>query len=278
MVHIDKDEIDVAKINFNEGFELANQTGNKHLQAIALGNIGLLYEKEGDFDNAFIHYQKDLEICKELADKQGTSISLCLIGQLLNLKGEFMEAIHHLQKALTISEMLGFQKGMAKALNTLGDIYYFKNEYERSIHFYERAITLTRRINNKLVLGYSLIELAIVFLVDGQFGKVKELLVEATAIGNELSNDAFKFDIRLLEAKYTRANGKKIQAAEILVQMESMACTQEQEAERLFEWVMLFPNEQALRENTKNKYLSLLEMTPKYIYKERLRILNTFIN
>lgn len=278
LVHIDKDEIDVAKINFNEGFELANQTGNKHLQAIALGNIGLLYEKEGDFDNAFIHYQKDLEICKELADKQGTSISLCLIGQLLNLKGEFMEAIHHLQKALTISEMLGFQKGMAKALNTLGDIYYFKNEYERSIHFYERAITLTRRINNKLVLGYSLIELAIVFLVDGQFGKVKELLVEATAIGNELSNDAFKFDIRLLEAKYTRANGKKIQAAEILVQMESMACTQEQEAERLFEWVMLFPNEQALRENTKNKYLSLLEMTPKYIYKERLRILNTFIN
>jgi len=277
LVHLDKDEIEAAKINFNEGIELANQTGNKHLQAIALGNIGLLYEKEGDFEKAVLHYQKDLEICKELADKQGTSISLCLIGQLLNLKGEFMEAINYLQKALTISEMLGFQKGMAKALNTLGDIYYFKNEYERSIHFYERAITLTRRINNKGVLGYSLIELAIVFLVDGQYNKVKELLIEAITIGDELSNDAFKFDIRLLEAKFTRANGEKIQAAEILVQMENMACTQEQEAERLFEWVMLFPNELALRENARNLYLSLLEMTPKYIYKERLRIINTYI-
>jgi tetratricopeptide (TPR) repeat protein len=180
-----------------------------------------------------------------------------------------MEAINHLQKALTISEMLGFQKGMAKALNTLGDVYYFKNEYERSIHFYERAITLTRRINNKLVLGYSLFELAIVLLVDGQYNKVKALLSEATTIGNELSNDAFKFDVKLLEAKYTRANGEKIQAAEILVQMENMPSTQEQEAERFFEWVMLFPHETTLRENAKNKYHSLLEMTPKYIYKER---------
>jgi tetratricopeptide (TPR) repeat protein len=203
---------------------------------------------------------------------------LCLIGQLLNLKGEFMEAINHLQKALTISEMLGFQKGMAKALNTLGDIYYFKNEYERSIHFYERAITLTRRINNKLVLGYSLFELAIVLLVDGQYDKVKALLSEASDIANELSNVAFKFDVKLLEAKYTRANGEKIQAAEILVQMENMPSTQEQEAERFFEWVMLFPNEATLRENAKNKYYSLLDMTPKYIYKERLRILNTYIN
>lgn len=277
LVYIDKDEIETAKINFKEGIELANQTGNKHLQAIALGNIGLLYEKEGDFENAMIHYQRDLKICQELADKQGTSISLCLIGQLLNLKGEFMEAINHLQKALAISEMLGFQKGMAKALNTLGDIYYFKNEYDRSIHFYERAITLTRRINNKLVLGQSLIELAIVFLVNGQYDKVKELLMEANSIGNELSNDAFKFDVRLLEAKYTRANKEKIQAAEILVQLENMTCTVDQEAERLFEWVMLFPNELALRENAKNKYMSLLEKTPKYIYKERLRILNTFL-
>lgn len=278
LVHLDKDEIEPAKINFNEGVEWANQTGNKHLQAIALGNIGLIYEKEGDFENAFIHYQRDLEICKELDDKQGTSISLCLIGQLLNLKGEFMEAISHLQKALAISEMLGFQKGMAKALNTLGDVYYFKNEYERSIHFYERAIKLTRRINNKLVLGYSLIELAIVFLVNGQFSKVEELLIEASSISKELSNDTFKFDIKLLEAKYTRANGEKIQAAEILVQMENMTCTQEQEAERLFEWVMLFPNESALRENAIHKYTSLLEMTPKYIYKERLRILNLYLN
>jgi predicted ATPase/class 3 adenylate cyclase len=277
IVHVDKDEIEAAKINFYEGITLANQTGNKHLQAIALGNMGLIYEKEGDFENAFIHYQKDLEISEELDDKQGISISLCFIGQLLNLKGEFIEAISHLQKALTISEMLGFQKGMAKSLNTLGDIYYFKNEYERSIHFYERAIKLTRRINNKLVLGYSLIELAIVFLVDGQFNKVEELLIEASSISTALSNDTFKFDIKLLEAKYTRANGKKIQAAEILVQMENMSCTQEQEAERLFEWVMLFPNEIALRENAISKYNSLLAMTPKYIYKERLRILNAFV-
>jgi hypothetical protein len=60
--------------------------------------------------------------------------------------------------------------------------------------------------------------------------------------------------------------------------MENMHCTQEQEAERLFEWVMLFPHEATLRENAKNKYYSLLELTPKYIYKERLRILNTYIN
>lgn len=97
---------------------------------------------------------------------------------------------------------------MAKALNTLGDVYYFKNEYERSIHFYERAITLTRRINNKLVLGYSLFELAIVLLVDGQYDKVKALLTEASDLANELSNDAFKFDVRLLEAKYIRQTEK----------------------------------------------------------------------
>lgn len=275
LVYLDKDEIASAKINFNEGWELANQTDNRHLQAIALGNMGIIFEREGDFHHAIIHYQKDLQICQELNDKQGISISLCLIGQLLSLKGEFPEAVNHLQKALTLSETLGFQKGMAKALNTLGDVYFLKKEHHRSIHFYERALTITERIHNQLNLGYTLIELGTVLLADRQYDKVHALLPKAASIANSLSNPALLFDLKLLEVKYSRARGEKIQAAEILVQMENMTCNREQEAERLFEWVQLFPEEWATREKAKEKYGALMEKTPKYIYRERLHLLNT---
>ena len=51
-----------------------------------------------------------------------------------------------------------YKKGIAKAVNTLGDIYYYKDQFEISVNYYDLAIEVTRQINNRLVLGSSLIE------------------------------------------------------------------------------------------------------------------------
>jgi len=128
------------------------------LTSIAIGCMGSVYERKGDFERAMELFREDLKITEELGDKQGISIALGLIGDLLNLQGKFAEAKEFMAKNLALCTELGYQKGMAKAVNTLGDIFYNQKEYEQAVKCYDQAIEISRGISNLLVLGESLLE------------------------------------------------------------------------------------------------------------------------
>ncbi len=270
IVYLEKGDYDHALEKFEKGLKLNTELGNKQLNAIAIGNIGIVYERKGDYEQAMQHYVRDLELCEELGDKQGTAIALGLIGQLLNVQGEFFRAIEYLQKDLMICEELGYQKGIAKAVNTLGDIFYYLGQYERSLHFYDRAIEVTRKIGNKLVLGFSLVEKGTVLLETNDRFELKKVAEEAQTIARDLGNPDLIYEAELLGAKTLLQDQQLALALQKLETLRENFPTIDQQAPTYFELAKIVPDNASYRQKALELYEELYAATPRFTYKNRM--------
>ncbi|MCB9296343.1 MAG: tetratricopeptide repeat protein [Lewinellaceae bacterium] len=271
IVYFEKGDYDDALEAYQKGLALSEELGNKMLTSIAIGCIGSVYQRKGDYKSAMENFQLDLELCEELGDKQGVAIALGLIGELLSEQGDFHGAIEYLQKNLMLCEELGYQKGIAKAVNTLGDVFYYTRQYSRSLHFYDRAIEVTRKINNRLVLGISLVEKGVVLMELNQMEELEAITQEALRIAQKLGNPDLIFNARILAAKYENKKGNTEQAIQQLHALRAGGLPPDKQAEVNFELFLLLPEDSRYRARALELYEQLYQETPRYSYKIRIK-------
>jgi predicted ATPase/class 3 adenylate cyclase len=270
IIYFEKGDYDDALESYQKGLKLAEELGNKQQKAIAIGCIGNVYVRKGNYPSAMEHFELDLELVEELGDKQGTAIALGLIGELLSIKGDFHRAIEYLQKNLMLSEELGYQKGIALAVNTLADVFFYTEQYDRALHYYDRAIDVTRRIDNKLVLGSSLVEKGFVLIEMNRMAELQVVCTEALALAKELGNPDLLFSARLLHAYANAKMGEEEKANQLLNELLEGDINKEQEADVFHQLSMLHPNKDDYRQKALNLYQELFSETPKHNYKVRI--------
>jgi len=240
------------------------------LTSIAIGCIGSVYQRKGDFQKAMENYIRDLELCEQLGDKQGTAIAIGLIGELRSVEGEFDVAIQYLEKNLSICEELGYQKGIAKAVNTLGDIHMHLGEYDKANDFYDRAIEVSRKINNKLVLGYSLVEKGTVLNLKGAYKKAHELHLEALEIADQLGNPDLVFEAVVLSAQVAFYANEIDIALKTLNDLLSQVDNDSERAAIYYELYKIQPQESKHQQKAFELYQKLYEEIPQYLFKVRM--------
>ena len=275
IIYFEKGEYDLALESYRKGLQLSEELGNPLLKSIAIGGIGSVYEKKGDYTKAMEHFQQDLQLSEELGDKQGIAISLGLIGELLSIIGDFHKAIEYLQKNLMLCESLNYQKGIAKALNTLGDVFFALKSYDRSIHFYDRAIEVTRRIGNKLVLGFSLAEKGTVLAATGDTHTLVPVCREALEIAQTLDNPELQFEAKLLNARKDHLLGNTKEAEIKILDLIQSKLSPDKEAHAYFELFLISQKDELYRKAARKRYEELFANTPRYLFKERLDLLNS---
>lgn len=273
IVYFEKGDHDLALESYQKGLQLSEELGNPLLKGIAIGGIGSVYEKKGNYDKAMEHFQQDLKLSEELGDKQGIAIALGLIGELLSIVGEFHKAIEYLQKNLMLCESLNYQKGIAKALNTLGDVFFALQAYDRSIHFYDRAIEVTRRIDNKLVLGFSLAEKGTVLAATGNTQDLIPVCREALEIAEALGNPELQFEARMLNARKEGLCGSAEKAETLMLALLRENLSPDKEAAVYFELCQINKEDANYRKAAIRHYDNLYANSPRYIFKERLALL-----
>jgi tetratricopeptide (TPR) repeat protein len=271
IVYFEKGEYDAALKAYKKGLAFSEELGNKLLTSIAIGCIGSVFERKGDYKRAMENFQRDLAICEELGDKQGIAIALGLIGELLSVEGDFHGAIEYLQKNLMLCEELGYQKGIAKAVNTLGDVFFFTKQYDRSLHFYNRAIEVTRKINNRLVLGASLVEKGVLLMELGQLESLETIIEEALLVAESLGNPDLIFDAKILAAKYEHKKGNTGQAVQMLHTLNAKDLSSDKYAAVNFELFLLLPDDARYGSRALELYEKLYQETPRYSYKVRIK-------
>jgi tetratricopeptide (TPR) repeat protein len=79
---------------------------DRHGQAHSLGNLGIVYERQGRHEEALTHLQESLAIFQELGDSSSEARSLYELGVTLRALGRIREARAHWQEALAIHERL----------------------------------------------------------------------------------------------------------------------------------------------------------------------------
>ena len=132
------------------------------------------------------------------------------------------------------------------------------------------AIDVSRQINNRLVLGESLVEKGKPLLAQEKFEEAIAIQKEALKLSKQLGNPNLLFDAKLLGARVASTTGKKEKANKILSTLLEKIDTPKEKAAIFYELYQI-DKQTIYRDNALKLYQKLYDETPQFIFKQRIQ-------
>lgn len=176
-------------INWLEaGLRVAQKIGNRHDESNILRNIGLAYQKAGEFRKALPYYEQSLAISRELGDKRGESANLGDMGIAYRRQGEFDKAIDCHTIALALSREISDKKGEAIDLGSLGLVQMDVGQVQSAIEYYQQALTISQDCGDIRNVGIWLGNLGIAYTNLHEAPIAIDYLEQALSVACELND------------------------------------------------------------------------------------------
>ncbi len=171
---------------------------------------------------------------------------------------------------------MGYQKGVAKSLNALGDVSYYTGKFDQSLQYYDRAIEVTRKIKNKLVLGFSLVEKGNTLLQLGGNEALRAIHVEASELARELGNPDLIFESNIFAAR-VKYFEEGVESAKALLEYLLQRPVRKYERATILYEMGRFTKEKNYWREALKIYKELYKETPKFSFKRKMENLKLWI-
>jgi tetratricopeptide (TPR) repeat protein len=117
-------------------------------QAIAVGNLGLVYNTRRELDRAEEMYRKALELNEALDRKEGIAINYGNLGNVYTKRGNFDQAEQMHRMSLEISEALGLKEITAEEYDNLGNMYQASGELGKAEQMFRKSLLLFQKMKH----------------------------------------------------------------------------------------------------------------------------------
>ncbi len=121
----------------------------KQYKAVTIGNIGSVYNNQGNYPKALDCYLKALKMADELDLKEIESGNLNNIGIIYQLEGDYKKALDYFTQTLILEEELGDQVGIAGSLHNIAVIYFDQNNFQKAIDYDFKALKIGEKLGLK---------------------------------------------------------------------------------------------------------------------------------
>jgi predicted ATPase/DNA-binding XRE family transcriptional regulator len=175
-----------------ESIRIADELGDKQLEARSLLILGSVALSQGDYLEARVHEAKCLELFRELGNKWGAAAALQDLGEIEIGLGELPSAQALLEESLALYLAVGEEFGAASAQASLGHTAYCRGEYEVARLLFEESLQMSRKIGYTRVEGYTLVMSGWASLREGSYERARGLLSDELIRSRELG-PAFSF-------------------------------------------------------------------------------------
>jgi tetratricopeptide (TPR) repeat protein len=115
--------------------------------AVQCGNLGLVYQKNRQYNEAQIMYEKALEIHRSLGDLEGAADNYYNLGIMYRQQQDYGRAEETHQRALEIFEQTGNLKGMADVYVNLAGIRIQEKKHAGAREYISQSRSLYSRLN-----------------------------------------------------------------------------------------------------------------------------------
>jgi two-component system, NarL family, sensor kinase len=132
-----------------EALKLARAIRYTRGEAKSINSIGILVQKDGNYDSAIVLQNQALELYKKLSDKKGIAKAYSDIANAEWRKSEFTTALDFQIKALKIYEEIKDQKGEAYCYNMMGIIYKNLKKDSVALQYYLKSATIKKQIGDE---------------------------------------------------------------------------------------------------------------------------------
>jgi tetratricopeptide (TPR) repeat protein len=134
---------------YQRALNILRSAGDNKGTAMALNNIGAIYNNKGQINIALKYYDESLKIQESINDKKGIAYSLSNIALILRDKGDIKGSIDYYLKSLKLREAINDKKGIASCYNEIGDIYINQGDLIESVNYFEKSLKIYESINEK---------------------------------------------------------------------------------------------------------------------------------
>jgi tetratricopeptide (TPR) repeat protein len=129
--------------------EFLNYEKDEKAKAEAYNNMGVIYEKLGDYKKAIESYKKAVEIYEKLGDYRKAAIYKHNIGDTYREMKDYKNAEKVFFEALEVFKKLGDKVWEASTYEYLGDLYRDKGDKKTAKEYYARAYNLYKSAGQK---------------------------------------------------------------------------------------------------------------------------------
>jgi two-component system sensor histidine kinase/response regulator len=133
-----------------------------------------------------------IRLAKQLEYKKGQGRALGSLGWIYLRKGDFLKALEISYEALGISERIGDQSEVARSLNNVGAIYYQMKQYDKALEHVQRGLEIARRIGDARTIARSLNNIADLYQTTTQnLDAVESYATQALAISEKIHDNFY---------------------------------------------------------------------------------------
>ncbi len=167
-------DLQKAIIKYEEALKVFEKAKSERGRAIALNNVGSVYDDLGQYSKALEYYEKSLEIRKKTGDVKGEGVSLNNIGLTYKNLGQYSKALEYYEKSLEIRKKIGDLKGEGTSLNNIGLVYDDLGQYTKALEYHEKSLEIKKKTGDINGEGTCLSNIGLAYKNLGQYTKALE--------------------------------------------------------------------------------------------------------
>jgi tetratricopeptide (TPR) repeat protein len=164
-------------------------TEDNVLTAVALDQLGIIAQDQGDYAEARRLYNQSQEIKERLDDQAGRARTLDNLGVIAQNQGDYAEARRLYGQSLEIEERLGDQAGRASTLHNLGNIAQNLGNYAEACRLYNQSLEIKERLDDQAGRASTLHNLGMIAQDQGDYAEARRLYGQCLEIEERLGNE-----------------------------------------------------------------------------------------
>ena len=174
--------------------DIAKQMGHPDGIAIALNNVGTIYQNQGDYPKALDYYIQSLKASDQIV----TANTLSNIGVIYLNLGNYPKALDYNMRCLEVNEQKGDQYEVANALYNIGVVYMNQDNYPKSLEYYTQSLKIYEQIDHQIGIANSYGDIGRIYYKQGSYPKaldyhkksleIYEHIGEKSGIASALTN------------------------------------------------------------------------------------------
>ena len=210
VIELDRGRFTEALRHFLAAHELCRGRDDTR-EAIALGNLGAIYDLLGDYAAALDYHLRSWSVSRRHDNGIGEKFSRNNVGYMHYRLGQYEEALAHYFAALEL-EGVGDQQLHALLLDNVASAYEQLGDFERALRYHQQSLGVREATSDQRGVGTSLAGLGSVYLAKGEYAAARPRLERSLALKEAVGDEKGQAETCVLLGKLFTREGRLEQA------------------------------------------------------------------
>jgi CHAT domain-containing protein/Tfp pilus assembly protein PilF len=186
-----------------QALQLKREIGDRLQEGKTLNVLGLLSWDLGQFEQAKAYFRQGSEIASELGDKRLAGAILNNLSLVNDELGDYYVSLEQYQRALDLYQNVDFPRGTGDTLGNIGGVYLLLGRYQEALDHYQQALAISEQLVSTISMSQDHGNMALCYLGLGQVDVALHHLNQAIEL-------AVQAGMRQDEAYWLRGRGNAL--------------------------------------------------------------------